>query len=57
MVDEFGYQFSNRFIFNSNWDKDFYIITNPDQNTYKNVFANLASVNSIAAPTQTKSTD
>lgn len=31
MVDEFGYQFSSRFIFSSAWDRDFYIITKPDQ--------------------------
>jgi len=31
MVDEFGYQFSTRFIFSSAWDKDFYVITKPDQ--------------------------
>lgn len=31
MVDEFGYTFSNRFIFNSNWDDDFYTITKPEQ--------------------------
>ncbi len=31
MVDEFGYQFSNRFIFSSSWDRDFYVITRPDQ--------------------------
>lgn len=57
MLDEFGYQFSSRFIFNSNWDKDFYIITNPDQNINKKVFATLASVASVAAPIQPKSID
>jgi len=31
MIDEFGYQFSSRFIFSSSWDRDFYVITNPDQ--------------------------
>ena len=31
MVDEFGYQFSSRFIFSSSWDRDFYVITKPDQ--------------------------
>jgi hypothetical protein len=44
MIDEFGYQFSSRFIFNSSWDKDFYILTNPDQNQNKKNFANLSSV-------------
>jgi hypothetical protein len=33
MVDEYGYQYLNRFIFNSNWDKDFYIMTNKDNDT------------------------
>lgn len=51
MVDEFGYQFSSRFIFNSNWDKDFYIITNPDQDANKKAFSNLSSaVSNIVAP-------
>ena len=53
MVDEFGYQFSNRFIFNSNWDKDFYIITNPDQDTNKKVFSSLTVVAPVAAPRPT----
>ena len=57
MVDEYGYQYSGRFIFNSNWDKDFYVITNPDQNANKKVFANLSSVANIAAPVLPKSTD
>jgi hypothetical protein len=51
MIDEFGYQFSSRFIFNSSWDKDFYIITNPDQNQNKKNFANLSSVAVINAIT------
>jgi len=33
MVDEFGYQFSSRFIFNSSWDRNFYVITKPEQIT------------------------
>ena len=57
MIDEFGYQYYSRFIFNSNWDKDFYIITNPDQNPNKHVFANLSSVSTVAAPVQTKLPD
>lgn len=31
MIDEFGYTFSSRFIFSSNWDDNFYTITKPDQ--------------------------
>ena len=50
MVDEYGYQYSSRFIFNSNWDKDFYVITTPDQNINKKVFSNLTAVANIAAP-------
>ena len=30
-VDEYGYQYSSRFIFNSSWDREFYVLTNPDQ--------------------------
>ena len=53
MVDEFGYQFSSRFIFNSNWDMDFYVITNPEQNPNKRVFStlgNLANVTVLRPP-------
>jgi hypothetical protein len=50
MVDEFGYQFNTRFIFNSNWDKDFYIITNSDQNISKRSFATLGSNANILLP-------
>jgi hypothetical protein len=57
MVDEYGYQYSSRFIFNSNWDKDFYIITNPDQDPNKKTFANLSSFANIVAPVQPKLPD
>jgi hypothetical protein len=50
MVDEFGYQFASRFIFNSSWDKDFYIITNSEQNMDKNTFSNLSHVENIVSP-------
>jgi len=50
MVDEFGYQFSSRFIFNSSWDKDFYIITNSEQNMDKNTFSNLSHVENLVNP-------
>jgi hypothetical protein len=30
MVDEFAYALTDRFIFSSTWDKDFYIKTNKD---------------------------
>jgi len=53
MVDEFGYQFSYRFIFNSSWDKDFYILTSPDQNVNKKTFATLANYQNIIAAAQT----
>ena len=55
MVDEYGYQFGSRFIFNSSWDKDFYIVTNSDQNINKQVFANLSNVEYIIAPIKTRS--
>jgi len=54
MVDEFGYQFSSRFIFNSSWDKDFYIITNNEQNMNKNIFSNFSHVEYIIDPIKTK---
>jgi hypothetical protein len=54
MVDEYGYQYSSRFIFNSSWDKDFYVITNPDQNINKMAFANLNNIDYIIDPIQTK---
>jgi hypothetical protein len=50
MCDEFGYQFSSRFIFNSSWDKDFYVITNSEQNMDKNTFSNLSHVENIVNP-------
>jgi len=50
MVDEYGYQFGARFIFNSSWDKDFYIVTNSDQNINKQVFSNLSHVEYIIDP-------
>ncbi len=48
MVDEFGYQYSNRFIFNSNWDMGFYTITNPEQNPNKRVFATLSKLVNVS---------
>jgi len=54
MVDEYGYQFSSRFIFSSSWDKDFYIITNPDQNIDKIVFSNFSKYEYIINPIKTK---
>jgi len=54
MVDEYGYQYGSRFIFNSSWDKDFYIITNSDQNINKMAFSNLNQVDYIIDPIQTK---
>jgi hypothetical protein len=41
MVDEYGYQYGSRFIFNSNWDRDFYILTLKEQDPNKRVFSNL----------------
>lgn len=50
MVDEYGYQYSSRFIFNSSWDKDFYLITTSDQNVNKQIFSNLSHVEYIIDP-------
>jgi hypothetical protein len=50
MVDEYGYQYSSRFIFNSSWDKDFYLITTSDQNPNKQIFSNLSHVEYIIDP-------
>jgi hypothetical protein len=47
IVDEYGYEYGNRFIFNSSWDKDFYILTNSEQNINKQVFSNLSSIEYI----------
>lgn len=46
MTDEYGYQFSNRFVFSSSWDKDFYVITKPDQikNIKKGEMINISEV-------------
>ena len=54
MVDEYGYQFGSRFIFNSSWDKDFYVITNPEQNVNKQTFSNLSEVEHIVDPIKPK---
>jgi len=54
MVDEYGYQYNSKFIFNSSWDKDFYIITNSDQNVNKMAFSNLNHVSYIIDPITTK---
>jgi len=48
MVDEYGYQYSSRFIFNSSWDKKFYVLTNPDQVTTKSQFAVTGNLQTIA---------
>jgi len=50
MVDEYGYQFSSRFIFNSSWDKDFYVITNADQNINKQIFSKFSKYEYIIDP-------
>ena len=50
MIDEFGYQFNSRFIFNSSWDNDFYVITNSDQNINKQVYSNLSNLEYIVSP-------
>ncbi|MEI7425141.1 MAG: hypothetical protein WCK10_03420, partial [Candidatus Staskawiczbacteria bacterium] len=44
MVDEYGYQYSSRFIFSSSWDRDFYVLTNADQ-AVRAVFAQSVSTN------------
>ena len=54
MVDEFGYQYGSRFIFNSSWDRDFYVITNSDQNVNKQVFSNQSNYEYIIEPIKTK---
>ena len=54
MVDEYGYQFSSRFIFNSSWDHNFYVLTNSEQNMNKQVFSNLSSVEDILDPIKPK---
>ena len=40
MVDEYGFDYRSRFIFNSNWDKDFYTLTKAEQNIDKTNFMN-----------------
>lgn len=54
MVDEFGYQVRSRFIFNSSWDNDFYVITNSDQEMNKQLFANLSNYEYIIEPIKPK---
>ena len=54
MVDEFGYQFSTRFIFNSSWDHNFYVVTNSDQNINKQAFSNLSNFEYIIDPIKPK---
>jgi hypothetical protein len=51
MVDEFGYQFSSRFIFSSSWDKNFYVITKPEQVTKpkKNIITTSVPANNTPA--------
>jgi hypothetical protein len=52
MVDEFGYQFNSRFIFNSCWDSNFYIVTTTNQNVNKRSFSTLGVVENLVAPVQ-----
>ena len=54
MVDEYGYQTYSRFIFSSSWDKDYYFITNSDQNINKMVFSNFDRYDYIVDPIKTK---
>jgi len=54
MVDEFGYQFRSRFIFNSSWDNNFYVLTNDEQNMNKQLYSNLSSVEYIVEPIKPK---
>jgi hypothetical protein len=54
MVDEYGYQFSSRFIFNSSWDHNFYVVTNIDQNINKQVFSNMSNFEYIIDPIKPK---
>ena len=56
MCDEFGYQFSSRFIFNSSWDHNFYVITNSEQNVNKQAFSNLSNYEYIIDPIKPKIT-
>jgi hypothetical protein len=51
MVDEYGYQYSSKFIFSSNWDKNFYTITNADQITrVKRQLSSVTNVTEIELP-------
>ena len=54
LVDEYGYQYSSRFIFNSTWDRDFYILTNSEQNINKQIFSNLSAYEDIIDPKNEK---
>jgi len=54
MVDEYGYQYRSRFIFNSSWDHNFYVLTNDEQDTNKQTFSNLTSVEHIIDPIKPK---
>lgn len=54
MCDEYGYQFGARFMFNSSWDKDYYILTNSEQDVNKNIFANLSNIEYIINPLKPK---
>jgi len=57
MVDEYGYQFNSRFIFNSSWDIDFYLITNSYQKTVFPIYEikgpSTTTTTSTIAPTTT----
>jgi hypothetical protein len=57
IIDEFGYQFGSRFIFNSSWDKDFYVLTNSEQDINKNTFANLSNIEYIIDPLKPKQSE
>lgn len=54
IIDEYGYQFASRFIFNSSWDKNFYVMTNSDQNINKIVFSDLSKYEHIIDPIKPK---
>ena len=54
IVDEYGYQISARFLFSSCWDRDFYVITNSDQNINKVAFSNFSKYEYIINPIRTK---
>jgi hypothetical protein len=54
MVDEYGYQFRSRFIFNSSWDNGFYVITNDYQDMDKQLFSNMSHYEYVIEPINPK---